>query len=456
MRRKVATLAKDHPFTFVDHALRNGDSLVGLTRKQIESFHWDFDSLRFQEGFETMHVREHVAKVTELRRRISEAADSASDDDLHSLWGEAELEISKVRLFGDLVLAAFFGEAKPKDREARRGEYANAVLTGVAERYRGWLEECRHTQKPLVPFHWEIEFPEVFERENSGFDAMIGNPPFAGGHKISANLGNAYLDFIKSSYAGSGQNSDLVGYFFAAATRLLRNSATLGFTATNTVTQGDTRPLAFHRVLNGDATIYSAVRSVPWPGRAALHISIVHLKTGYVPVQPVLEGNTVSTINTRLWPAIEAEPAQLNVNRGRGCFMGSVLLGEGWYLDLETAGHLAASVHEPSIVLPFRNGADLNQQPDRRGSRFTINLPDLPLSECEKRWPTLVQYLRETVKPQRAKSNRAVYRERWWLHAERQTSLYEYDQRTEKSIGNFKCVKALRGSLLLCRSDIRS
>ncbi|MEN9581947.1 MAG: hypothetical protein RJA70_4956, partial [Pseudomonadota bacterium] len=40
----LATLAKDHPFTFVDHAIRCGDSLVGLTRKQIECFHWNDQS----------------------------------------------------------------------------------------------------------------------------------------------------------------------------------------------------------------------------------------------------------------------------------------------------------------------------------------------------------------------------------------------------------------------------
>ena len=36
----LATLAKDQEFTFVDHAVRHGDSLVGLTRQQIEGFHW--------------------------------------------------------------------------------------------------------------------------------------------------------------------------------------------------------------------------------------------------------------------------------------------------------------------------------------------------------------------------------------------------------------------------------
>ena len=33
----LSTLARDHPLTFVDHAFRHGDSLVGLTRRQIEA-----------------------------------------------------------------------------------------------------------------------------------------------------------------------------------------------------------------------------------------------------------------------------------------------------------------------------------------------------------------------------------------------------------------------------------
>jgi hypothetical protein len=36
----LVTLAKDLPFTFVDHALRCGDSLVGLSFEQITAGHW--------------------------------------------------------------------------------------------------------------------------------------------------------------------------------------------------------------------------------------------------------------------------------------------------------------------------------------------------------------------------------------------------------------------------------
>src|SRR5437667_935873 len=37
----LATLAKNHAFTFLDHSLRCGDSLVGLTKEQIAAFHWN-------------------------------------------------------------------------------------------------------------------------------------------------------------------------------------------------------------------------------------------------------------------------------------------------------------------------------------------------------------------------------------------------------------------------------
>ena len=47
----LVTLAKDHALTFVDHALRHGDSLVGLSRKQVEAFHWDTDVRPVPGGF---------------------------------------------------------------------------------------------------------------------------------------------------------------------------------------------------------------------------------------------------------------------------------------------------------------------------------------------------------------------------------------------------------------------
>ena len=253
----LVTLAKDHALTFVDHALRHGDSLVGLSRKQIEAFHWDPDAPRFQAGFETMRVREHVAKVAELRRRIREADESVSDWELRDLWDEAQFELGKVRLFGDLVLAAFFEGEKPKEREAKRSEYASAVVSGEAERYRGWLEEWRHAEPPLAPFHWEIEFPEVFERENPGFDAIVGNPPFCGQeHSISAgNVATTWTGSRRCTRRATATPTSSPTSSGALSTCCAQDGA-FGLIATNTIGQGDTRATGLRWICQHGGEIY--------------------------------------------------------------------------------------------------------------------------------------------------------------------------------------------------------
>jgi hypothetical protein len=133
----LATLAKDHALTFVDHALRHGDSLVGLSRKQIEAFQWAPTGAVLP----GLDVREPIDKVFELRRRIREAGESVSDWERRDLWNEAQFELEKVRLVGDLVVAAYFASDKPREREAKRAEFANAVVSGQADQYRGWLED---------------------------------------------------------------------------------------------------------------------------------------------------------------------------------------------------------------------------------------------------------------------------------------------------------------------------
>ena len=113
----LVTIAKDHALTFVDHALRHGDSLVGLSLKQIEAFHWDPDAPRFQAGFETMQVRKHVERIADLRQQICEAGESISDTKQHEAWAAAQLELETVRLFGDLVVAAFSIAKSPRRRK---------------------------------------------------------------------------------------------------------------------------------------------------------------------------------------------------------------------------------------------------------------------------------------------------------------------------------------------------
>ena len=64
----LATLARDHEFTFLDHALKCGDSLVGLDAKQIAAVHWDLSKpgLPLFRKF----VADRVAEATKARAEI--------------------------------------------------------------------------------------------------------------------------------------------------------------------------------------------------------------------------------------------------------------------------------------------------------------------------------------------------------------------------------------------------
>ena len=279
----LITLAKEHPLTFLDHALLHGDSLVGLTRTQIEAFHWKGDAPRFQAGFEVMRIREHLAKIAALRQRIRAAGEEVSDRERRLCWREVKDKLDEAAVFGDLVLAAFFEKAKPRERESLRAQIADALVRGETHQYRSWIEELRDGEPPLAPFHWEIELPEVFERENPGFDAVVGNPPFAGKNTVAAANAARYPDWLKQTHAESHGNADLVAHFFRRAFDLVRRDGAFGLIATNTIAQGDTRSTGLRWICEHGGEIYRARRRVKWPGLAAVVVSVLHVVKGRLP-----------------------------------------------------------------------------------------------------------------------------------------------------------------------------
>jgi len=424
----LVTLAKDHALTFVDHSLRHGDSLVGLSQKQIEAFHWDPDALRFQAGFETMQVREHVSKVAELRKRILEAGENVPDWERRHLWDDAQFELSKVGLFGDLVLAAFFEGEKAKQREAKRSEYASAVVSGGVERYRGWLAEWRHADPPLAPFHWEIEFPEVFERENPGFDAIVGNPPFQGGRNLSATQGEVYATWLLTLHEDSSGGADLVSHFFRRAFNLIRREGCFGLIATNTIAQGDTRASGLRWICQHLGEIYAARKRVKWPGLAAVVVSVVHVVKGSFPGRRRLDDHDVETITAFLFHrGGHDDPARLAANAGKS-FQGSIVLGMGFtFDDTDTKGVatplaemqrlVKADPRNRDVIFPYIGGEEVNTSSTQAHHRYVINFGERSEVECRERWPDLMAIVEASVKPERITKDARKYPRmvnEWW------------------------------------------
>jgi hypothetical protein len=422
----LVTLARDHALTFVDHALRHGDSLVGLTRRQIEALQWE-ETGAVVKG---LGVRERVDRAFELRERIRAADETVTDWELRDLWDEAQFELSHVRLFGDLVLAAFFEADSARERDRKRVEYAGAILEGRADRHQERLDAWRKADKPLAPFHWEVEFPEVFSRENPGFDAFVGNPPFQGGRNLSASLGSKYSDWLLELHEGSSGGADLVAHFFRRAFDLLRTGGAFGLIATNTVAQGDTRASGLRWICTHGGDIFAVRKRVKWPGMAAVVVSVVHVMRAPFERGKHLDDREVRTITAFLFHrGGHNDPARLAANAGRS-FQGSIVLGMGFTFD-DTDGKgvatpiaemkrlLAENPQYGEVVLPYIGGDEVNTSPTHAHHRYAINFGERSEEECRRRWPRLMAIAEAKVKPERVSKDASKYPRmvhEWWKY----------------------------------------
>ena len=428
----LSTLARDHPLTFVDHAFRHGDSLVGLTRRQIEALHWKRGWSPVLTGF---GVQKALEEASALRRQIREADDTVTERRLQNLWRDAQDAIIDVRLFGDLVLAGFFEGSKPKERESRLRAYQEAIVNRESRRHAVELEERRNAEIPFAPFHWEIEFPEVFERENPGFDGFIGNPPFAGKNSVAAGNVGGYPHWLKEVHEESHGNADLVAHFYRRAFDLLRDSGAFGLIATNTIAQGDTRSSGLRWICEHGGEIYRAAKRVQWPGEAAVIVSVLHIAKGAFRGRKVLDGKSVDNITAFLFHrGGHADPVRLAANAGKS-FVGSYVLGMGFTFDDTDKKSVASSLadmqqlidSDPSnreVIFPYIGGEEINTSPTHAYHRYVINFGDRSEDECRNRWPQLMAIIEDRVKPARVKDNRPAYRNHWWQHAERRRELY--------------------------------
>ena len=245
----LVTLARDHAFTFIDHALKHGDSLVGLSRKQIAAFHWKTKTSE-QIDWIAEQTRHDIEEALGWRDTLQEL-DEGDYNQKKEAWWEAENALANARLIGDLAVAAFFGADKDKAREELRNHRSKveAWRTNAVNRHvlAGIVEELRSCEKPVPPMHWEIEFPEVFERQKPGFDAIVGNPPFAGHVSVVVANKEGYTDWLRLLHPESTGKCDLVAHFYRRVFGLTRKDGAFGLIATNTIAQGDTRARSLRR-----------------------------------------------------------------------------------------------------------------------------------------------------------------------------------------------------------------
>lgn len=448
----LVTLSRELPFTFLDHSLRHGDSLVGLDFDQIRAGHWkpgkqvETAELTLREALnEAIAIRQEILALAE---DPSPAAQKLKEQKL----GDANDALKHARLLADLVVGAFFAHEKDKDREKERARRVDAFAAwkksgeaDLPEEIAAWQRELRGR---LPAFHWMLEYPEVFYAERPDpldgdqvnraayMDAFVGNPPFMGGGLVSGTFGIQYRDWLGVASDGGHGNTDIVAHFFLRCAALIGRHGTIGLVATKTISQGDTRATGLSRLVAQGATIYHAQTTLAWPGDANVLVSIVHLAFGLVArgTSNMLDGKVVAKINSELRASGETQLATpLRANQGVSC-KGATIGGEGFTLSTEERDELVRrSSRNADRIYPYIGGHEVNTSPTQAANRFVINFEQLTLDAASS-WPDLLDLVRTRVLPERERNNRETYRKYWWQYAEKRTELFSQLARQDRAL----------------------
>ncbi len=191
------------PITYLDHKIRCGNSLVGWLGAlkpliipdeafkpipgddKVMAKRWQIQNARnkhktldlpFEETIETSWGKSKSLFEKVEQQPVNTLEDYWRKKAIHHTWAQNEKTAHKRTLL-NIWTYAFFQAYEGTDRPIVINDVLKAFQQGELDSNAAVLKTVEAEAKAARFFHWPLEFPDVFER--GGFDAILGNPPWA-------------------------------------------------------------------------------------------------------------------------------------------------------------------------------------------------------------------------------------------------------------------------------------
>ncbi len=250
-------------------------------------------------------------------------------------------------------------------------------------------------------------------------DFIVGNPPFVGGNKIRAELGDAYVDRLFNLYHERVPAfADLCCYWFDKARKQIERKKCdrAGLLATQGIRGGANRKVLDRIKESGDIFFAESDRDWILDG-AAVHVSMVGFDDG-TESEKTLDGISSSSINANLTSHVDVGLAKPLCENQNICFMGASKKAS---FDITNSVALDF-VHVPNpngrpnsdVVRPWANGLDITR---RHRDMWIIDFGNSMRQEVAALYEAPFEYAKQTVKPQREGRREKRIVQFWWRFA---------------------------------------
>jgi hypothetical protein len=435
----LVTLSKGRPFGFLDHNLRRGDSLLGIERLEQLTDLLMTPSAQVQGRLFGKNVRQAVEKALALRLQLREMPirDIRDIEAMASLDAAARSKLDVPERLADAFIGLVLTTESAQDLERRLaalGVEADRTAQGNAEALsrleRQSLDDLAKgtlAGRRGQPFHWPIEFPEVFLRTEGGFDALVGNPPFLGSTFWRGSRGPVLYRIVQLVLEAAPGRIDLCVTFHRRAARLLRSHGAYGLLGTSNIAEGAAVSVGLERIAS-TGSFYFTRKGMPWPGAASTVVAIVCFWKGAWNGRLDCDGSSCEKISPRLRPEVADgwEPKALKdalfafegVHNGKGLVF-VIADDHPWFARLRS---------EPdSLLRPYVTGNDITSSALTRLKRWALDVGGRSLDVLEAKWPVAYRFLEDVAKPARTPDALKSYpglSERWWQFHRHRADLF--------------------------------
>lgn len=400
----LTTMAKGRPFSFLDHALKCGDSLVGASAD---------DYLRWAQGWrepkatlfdEQLIISLDTARQKRRELESFEVKDVRDTEHKAELLKEADAAMERIKRGCDLLTGVRLLGLSDRDIEELQ---LSLLFPYMAGEFDGEIDASKHPNVARAlnaaikerAFHWEFEFPEVFEK--GGFSAFVGNPPFMGNRLWAENIGEYFQDWAEYLLNRKTGRTDLCALFFFRTHSLTRKDGFVGLIGAESLREGDTRLIGLAPIAK-NGKIYRSIRSLRWPGKATVRVCVVWFTNYPAQILSYLDDEQVHGIDEFLskltFDISDPHTLVTGLSGGKGSDN-----SKGDVLILSTGGKwLSKLLTEKSpYCRQYLTADDLTSHGFRECDRWVVDTQKDSLEEIAIKSPVTHEFLLEVVKPVR-------------------------------------------------------
>lgn len=204
----LASVAEGKPLSFLDHHLRQGNSLIGARLEDLAEVLVETvptgPSRRERKAREAGQLSmlddpafsQHVTAATDLLAQISARVVERVEDvkAQEADYEQVRAELEPYRRLADLWTARHFGlDVDEQQLRAISRYLVNGAVSSVPK-YQRLVSQAGELANEWHFFHWALEFPEVFIEPGEaggatdlGFAAVMGNPPYVSHEGLRAS-----------------------------------------------------------------------------------------------------------------------------------------------------------------------------------------------------------------------------------------------------------------------------